>query len=135
MKDNILTKLTKIVIEQEFILGTIRKYYKRKFGLTKLKSFSEYRNNLLDWIDKKQSSKVPFDPSKNESVKSYFSRFIRLIIGGDKENSVLLHELRTMKALVKSSVNQTVKWQNEISRLQNIIKGVILMVITYLERY
>uniref|UniRef100_A0A7S3KS10 Uncharacterized protein n=1 Tax=Euplotes crassus TaxID=5936 RepID=A0A7S3KS10_EUPCR len=115
MKDNILMKLTKIVIEQEFILGTIKKYYKRKFGLTKLKSFSEYRNNLLDRIDDKQPSRIPFEPSKNESVKSYIS--------GDKENSILLHELRTMKNLVKSSVNQTVKWQNEISRLQNIIKG------------
>ncbi|CAI2365147.1 unnamed protein product [Moneuplotes crassus] len=115
MKDNILMKLTKIVIEQEFILGTIKKYYKRKFGLTKLKSFSEYRNNLLDRIDDKQPSRIPFEPSKNESVKSYIS--------GDKENNILLHELRTMKNLVKSSVNQTVKWQNEISRLQNIIKG------------
>lgn len=73
MKDKILSKITEVVIEQEFVLYNIKRYYKRKFGLTRLKSFSEYRNNLLNQMDELVVNRLPVD-FKNESIKSIYSK-------------------------------------------------------------
>jgi len=84
-KDMFIYKLCKCIIDQEYLLENIKKYFRRKLGLKRIKSFSEYRNAVLLQFDEKNMKKGNQPEHKNESIKSGLS--------GAAPDSILLHEI------------------------------------------
>jgi hypothetical protein len=86
--------------------------FKRKFGMARLKSFTEYRNNVLDNMRERVSSRGRANfhqdsETENEvgALVKFRRRLIRvwivwLFLGLEKENTILLHEIKSMKILV-----------------------------------